>query len=155
MSSNRDLNALVVSQKWIHICHQRPILSFLKTIPYLFQVVKYWAKDYFPVNPLPLPVAMWISSHKWSVSGNISVTSSKLLKIKAGVSFVFPSPFWNTAIMSSASAAILGFGLAWEWEPRQSMLKQMDKIAWVFADVGVIRPPSDFSSLDPIYRKKK
>ena len=35
------------------------------------------------------------------------------------------------------------------------MLKQIDKIAWVFADVGVIRLPSDFSSLDHIYRKKK
>lgn len=66
-----DLNALVVSQKWVNICHQRPILSFLKTIPYLFQVVKCWAKEYFPANLLPPQVAMWISSHKWNISENI------------------------------------------------------------------------------------
>lgn len=66
-----DLNALVVSQKWVNICHQRPILSFLKTIPYLFQVVKCWAKEYFPANLLPPQVAMWVSSHKWNISENI------------------------------------------------------------------------------------
>lgn len=71
MSFYRDLSTLVVSQKWINICHQRPILSFLKTIPCLFQVVKHSAKDYFPVSLLPLQVAMWISSHKWNISENI------------------------------------------------------------------------------------